>query len=230
MLTIAWYGQRFTLDGRGGLLWHDRRTLIIADPHFGKDAHFRQRAIPVPLGSLHADLLRLSAMIEAHGAARLVILGDFFHAAAGARSPETFDALRAWRDSYPGLEIQLVRGNHDRHAGDPPQELAIACCEETHLDEPLSYRHFPPEDWETDGDESFPTERACLAGHVHPAISLRDGAFGLRARCFLFRRGLGLLPAFGGFLGHGTIRPQRGDRVYVLNGEEVFELPAVIAR
>src|SRR5262245_2931295 len=229
MLTIEWHGQRFTLDGRGGLFWTERRTLIIADPHFGKDAHFRQRAIPVPHGSMHADLTRLSAMIESHAPRRLVILGDFFHAAAGARSRDTGDGLHAWRARHPQLQIQLVRGNHDRHAGDPPADLAIKCCDETHTDEPLSYRHFPPDDWEEDGHGSSPTPAACLAGHVHPAVSIRDGAFGLRSRCFLFRRNLGLLPAFGGFLGHGTIRPQRGDRVYVLDGQEVLELPAALA-
>ena len=229
MLTIEWQGEHFTLDGRGGMFWTGRRTLIIADPHFGKDAHFRQRAIPVPLGTMHADLLRLSAMIEAHDARRLVILGDFFHAAAGARSRDTAEALCAWRASYPRLEIELVRGNHDRHAGDPAADLMIQCCNEAHADGPLSYRHFPPDDWEADSIAPPTDKPACLAGHVHPAISIRDGAFGLRARCFLFRRNLGLLPAFGGFLGNGTIRPQRGDRLYVLNGEEIIELPAAVA-
>ena len=86
MLTIEWQGEHLTLDGRGGLYWSARGTLIIADPHFGKDAHFRQKAIPVPHGTMDSDLKRLSAMIDSHAARRLMILGDFFHTAAGARS------------------------------------------------------------------------------------------------------------------------------------------------
>lgn len=225
MLTIDWSGQRFTLDGRGGLFWAVRQTLIIADPHFGKDAHFRQKAIPVPHGATHSDLQRLSAMIDTHSALRLVILGDFFHAAAGATSCDTADALRAWRRRHPALEIELIRGNHDLHAGDPPTDLKIECRDETHGDAPLAYRHFPPDDWDADPRNDRRRGEACFAGHVHPAVTIRDGAFGLRARCFLFRHNLALLPAFGGFLGHGTIRPRRGDRIYVLNGEEVLELP-----
>jgi DNA ligase-associated metallophosphoesterase len=228
MLTIEWHGQHFTLDGRGGLFWTARRTLIIADPHFGKDAHFRQKAIPVPHGTMPADLARLSEMIESHNAQRLIILGDFFHAAAGARSRDTEAALRIWRNGCPRLDIRVVRGNHDLHAGDPPPELRIDCCDEPHADDPVALRHFPPDDWEIDHAGTVADSPACLAGHVHPAISIRDGAFGLRARCFLFRRSLALLPAFGGFLGNGSIRPQRGDRVYVLNGEEVIELPAAL--
>jgi len=229
MLTIEWQSEHFALDGRGGLFWSARSTLIIADPHFGKDAHFRQRAIPVPHGTMPADLARLSEMIESHNARRLIILGDFFHAAAGARSRDTEADLRTWRARHANLDIRVVRGNHDLHAGDPPAELGIDCCDEPYSDDPLALRHFPPDAWEIDHAATVSDSPAFLAGHVHPAITIRDGAFGLRARCFLFRRNLGLLPAFGGFLGNGTIRPQRGDRVYVLNGEEVLELPATLA-
>jgi DNA ligase-associated metallophosphoesterase len=229
MLTIEWLGQHLTLDGRGGLFWTERRTLIIADPHFGKDAHFRQKAIPVPHGATDSDLTRLTTMIGSHAPARLVILGDFFHAAAGATSRDTAHALRAWRTRHPALEIELIRGNHDLHAGDPPADLGIRCRDEAQRDSPLMYRHFPPDQWEVEPHTAAPVADACLAGHVHPAITIRDGPFGLRARCFLFRRSLALLPAFGGFLGHGTIRPQRGDRIYVLNGEEVIELPTAAA-
>src|SRR6185503_13407740 len=106
MLTIQWHGEHLVLDGRGGLFWPARSTLIITDPHFGKDAHFRQRAIPVPHGATHSDLQRLSQVIDAHAARHLVILGDFFHAAEGAKSRDTADALRAWRSRHPQLDVK----------------------------------------------------------------------------------------------------------------------------
>ena len=43
-------------------------------------------------------------------------------------SPETRARYQArWRALRAELEIMLVRGNHDRHAGDPPDDLRINC-------------------------------------------------------------------------------------------------------
>ncbi|MBI5864779.1 MAG: hypothetical protein HZB38_09770, partial [Planctomycetes bacterium] len=85
MLSIEWHGESFVLDGRGAISWPARRTVILTDPHIGKDAHFRRSAIPVPFGSTLADLERIRALLSDHGADHLLILGDFFHAAEGAR-------------------------------------------------------------------------------------------------------------------------------------------------
>jgi len=53
-------------------LWLDRCWLLVADLHFGKSATFRARGVPVPAGTTQADLARLTALIEATRARRLV--------------------------------------------------------------------------------------------------------------------------------------------------------------
>ncbi|MEZ4681209.1 MAG: metallophosphoesterase [Caldilineaceae bacterium] len=100
------------------LYWPRTQTLFIADPHFGKDATFRAHAIPLPQGTTRTELDRLSQAIERTGAQKLIILGDLLHAAKG-REPALLDTVTAWRAEQATLSIYLVRGNHDRHAGDP---------------------------------------------------------------------------------------------------------------
>lgn len=215
MLKTEWHHQTLILDGRAALVWPRRDMVIITDPHFGKEAHFRSSGIPAPAGPLESDLARLSAILDAHGATRLRILGDFYHAAAGARAKETRTALAAWRGRHAKVQIDLVRGNHDVHAGDPPPDLGIECYDDL-MDGPFEFRHHPP--------DTVPPESPCLAGHVHPAVTLCDGATSLRCRCFLFRDRLALLPAFGSFTGSATIRPARNDRIFAINGESVVAI------
>jgi metallophosphoesterase superfamily enzyme len=62
-----------------------------------------------------------------------------------------------------------------------------------------------------------------LAGHLHPACHLRGaGADSLRLPCFLFGPHGAILPAFGAFTGHATVRPQPDERAYVVGGDRVW--------
>jgi len=186
-------------------------TLIVADVHLGKAAAFRAAALPMPGGTTTATLTRLSSALDRTGAGRLLLLGDFFHARAGRAAP-TLAAIAAWRERHAGLEIVLVRGNHDRGAGDPPGEWGFTCVDEPLIEGPFAFRHHP---------EEHPDLYA-LAGHLHPAVSLAGpGRQSEKLPCFLFGERLGVLPALGAFTGGASVRPRRGDRVYVLAGDEV---------
>ena len=48
MKTIEIKNNRFTLHPSGGVYWIDKKTLLLADIHLGKVAHFRKNGIPVP--------------------------------------------------------------------------------------------------------------------------------------------------------------------------------------
>jgi uncharacterized protein len=187
-------------------------TLLLADPHFGKPAAFRAAGLAVPGGSTAAALSRLDAALRATRARRIVFLGDFFHARA-SRTPATLGALGAWRERHAALELLLVRGNHDRHAGDPPPELGIGCVDEPLVEPPFSLSHHPA-----------PVAGAyALAGHLHPAVRLRGAARQHeRLSCFWFGAEVGVLPAFGEFTGAADVRPAAGDRVFVVAGAEVL--------
>jgi uncharacterized protein len=217
--TLA--GEEVVLLHEPALFWVGAASLLVADVHLGKAAAFRAAALPMPGGTTSDALARLDSALARTGARRLVVLGDLLHARAG-RAPRTLAAVAAWRERRPELEILLVRGNHDRGAGDPPAEWGVRCEDEPWREAPFDLRHHP-----TEAAASPAVDNAGyrLAGHIHPAVQL-TGPGGLRERlpCFLFGERQGLLPAFGAFTGGARVRPRAGDRVFAVAGGEVVEV------
>jgi len=213
--TLELQGERLTLLPERAVWWEARGMLLVADPHWGKAATFRASGIPVPSGTTMEGLARLDSALARTGASRVVFLGDYLHAREG-RAPGTLDALAAWRARRFGLELLLVRGNHDRHAGDPPPELGVECADPPRVEPPFVLAHHP---------DPSPLGYT-LAGHLHPAVRLAGpGRQRERLPCFWFRRGVAVLPAFGDFTGAADVRPEPGDRVFVIAGDRVLEIP-----
>ncbi len=213
-LEITIRGERLVLLPERALLWIQQRTLLIADPHFGKAATFRAGGIPVPGGTTVDALTRLGNLVGRTGATRLIFLGDLLHAKEG-RSTGLFDEIASWRASHSALEMILVRGNHDKRAGDPPGELNIECVEAPAIVPPFVLAHHPAS--HVDG--------YVLAGHVHPGVRLY-GSGGLRERlpCFVFGSDHAVLPAFGDFTGFAPFDPDQGADVYTVAGDTVIAL------
>jgi DNA ligase-associated metallophosphoesterase len=215
---MEWAGQQMELYSERALYLREAETLVIADPHFGKPAAFRSKGVFVPGGTTEADLSRLDGLLERTGARRLMILGDFFHAAAG-RDEETMGLLGGWRASPAALPVSLVRGNHDLRAGDPPADWRIQCLEEGVPEGPLAFAHAPKR----------VKGRFVLAGHLHPSVSLHGGAGDrLRAPCFWFTPAVATLPAFGSFTGTRNVRGRAGDRLFAVGPNAVIEVTKVV--
>jgi DNA ligase-associated metallophosphoesterase len=211
LLTLA--GEDVRLLPERALFWPRACTLIVADVHWGKAATFRAAGIPIPGGTTTEDLARLDRALQRTGARRLAVLGDLFHARAGRVATRTLATLRAWREGTARLEIQLVRGNHDRHAGDPPGDLGINCVVAPAFLPPFVLRHQP----------AASPQGYTLAGHVHPALVVSGPALQReRLPCFLVRPHLALLPAFGSFTGSAPVYPEPGDRAFVVADGEVL--------
>ncbi len=191
-------------------------TLLVADAHIGKALSFRKLGVPVPHGTTAETLAVLSALVDRLGANRIVFLGDFLHSAR-SHGPTTMDTVSRWRKAHASLELTLVRGNHDDHAGDPPPHLGIHAVDEPLMHAGLALCHHP-------------VARApayVLAGHLHPGVSLGGRANDhLRLPCFWFGANVGVLPAFGAFTGLHTIRAAAGDRVFAASEGRVVELGA----
>ena len=203
-ISIA--GQRLTLLPERAVFWQSQSTVFIADPHFGKSATFRASGIPVPAGTTADAVERLEAIVARMKATRVIFLGDFLHAREG-RSRQMLDELRRWRERCRDLELLLVRGNHDRHAGDPPGELNVECVDAPYELPPFVLTHHP---------KQFETGYG-VAGHVHPAVRLSGrGRQHLRLPCFLFGAHSAILPAFGDFTGFADIEPEPGDQIYAV--------------
>ncbi|MBA3259484.1 MAG: ligase-associated DNA damage response endonuclease PdeM [Gemmatimonadales bacterium] len=211
-LCVEVAGEPVWLLPERALFWPRGATLVTADLHWGKAATFRAAGIPIPGGTTSDDLTRLDAALERSGARRLVVLGDLFHARAGRVATLTLAALRRWRSLRSEIEILLVRGNHDRHAGDPPSDLGINCVDDPAFVPPFVLRHQP----------AASPAGYTLAGHVHPGVVLAGpGRQRERLPCFLFGDEVAVLPAFGSFTGLGIVEAELGDRLFVVAEDEV---------
>ncbi|QYY30066.1 ligase-associated DNA damage response endonuclease PdeM [Cupriavidus pinatubonensis] len=210
-------GETLWLLPEHAVWWPAGGMLLVADVHIGKGAAFRALGQPVPHGTTTDNLARLRALVLRYPADELVFLGDFLHARA-AHTAGVLVALHDWRRSLPQrLRCTLVRGNHDAHAGDPPPELGIMVVTEPFAAGPFALCHMP----------GASPQGFVLAGHLHPACVLRGaGGDTLRLPCFVFGAQCAILPAFGAFTGHTTIRAQPGEQYYVVGDGRVWPVPA----
>ncbi len=212
-------GERVVLLPQRAMYWPAARTLLIADPHLGKADTFRRAGIPVPHASTLGDLRRLAEAVAQTDAKRLIVLGDFFHARP-SEGDAALSALAAWRERRPSLEVLVLPGNHDRHAGPPPTELGFEAADEAVDEGPFRFTHHP----------GAHEGAYVLAGHVHPGVRVGGRHMSQTLPCFHFTQRCGVLPAFGRFTGYHCIQPEPGDRCYAIGDETVFDVPTTPPR
>lgn len=216
MIEIELAGTRLQLLPQRCAYVPAARALLVADAHLGKAHSFRRLGVPVPEGPTDDTLARLGAAVAATGAEQVLFLGDLLHSrhaqAAAATAPVT-----RWLAQHTQLRLVLVRGNHDRHAGDPPADWGVQAVDEPLALGALQLLHHP----------AMPAPGGyAIAGHLHPAVRLGgSGRDRLRLPCFHFGARLGVLPAFGDFTGGHLVQRTRGDRVFALAAGQVVEVP-----
>jgi len=208
-------GEHLLLLPERVAFWPRTRTLLVADAHLGKAAAFRCGGIPVPSGTTDVNLERLTQLVFACDATRIVFLGDLVHSKAARQAVGT--SFAAWRQRHAGVDIVLVRGNHDARAGDIDAAWNVRVVSDPLIEDGLALCHAPR-----------PVAGAfALAGHLHPSAMLTGrGRDRLRVPCFWFAATQAVLPAFGAFTGTADIAAATGDRVFVVAGSRVVALEA----
>ena len=205
-------GEELWLLPEKAIYWPAQQALLIADVHFGKAAAYRSLGQPVPQGTTHRNIAVLDGLLATLPCRQQIFLGDFLHG-PGSHASATLKALADWRARNAELAMTLIRGNHDKRAGDPPASLNIRVVPEPLLLGPFALQHEP---------EPHP-HRHVLAGHVHPVYRLHGrGRQTLRLACFRLGEEISLLPAFGAFTGGYQV--ERGDdcRIFVIGDNEVW--------
>lgn len=210
--SVMLEGEELWLLADKAVYWPARRCLLIADVHFGKASAYRRLGQPVPQGTTTENLAVLDRLLAAFACEQVIFLGDFLHG-PGSHASGTLGALRAWRAQNASLSLVLVRGNHDKRAGDPPIDLNIEVVAEPLLMGPFALQHEP---------QAHPSHHV-LAGHVHPVYRLRGkGRQSLRLPCFQIGKRVSLLPAFGAFTGGYSVALTDDQQVFVIGGSDVW--------
>lgn len=205
--------EEMVLFGDRALYLPARSTLVVSDIHLGKAASFRARNFFAPSGITERDLTRLSTLIQATGATRLLVLGDLVHAQDGV--DEALDSrFSSFRELHSDCDFVLVKGNHDAR---------VKLSRNWRLD--IVKSHFSERGLVFSHDLLLKKNLYTLCGHIHPAVVLSGRAHGReRLPCFWMRGDHMILPSFGVFTGGFTILPERGDRVFVTAQGEVIEV------
>lgn len=182
MLRFA--GHNFEPLPSGGLYWHARQTLLVADLHFEKMASFARRGQMLPPYDTGMTLARLEADLRRTGAKKLVALGDTFHRSDASTLLGAAERLRL-DTIVETIECTWLSGNHDP----VPHVIGGMCCAELELDG-LSLTHEPKRG-----------KAGLVAGHLHPAARIAVSGRTARSACFVHDNRLMILPAYGSSTG-----------------------------
>jgi uncharacterized protein len=213
-VSITVRGEDLLLHPERAVLWPRRKTVIVADTHFGKSSFFSRHGIAVPAGADDADRYRLTRLVQESGGERLIILGDFLHAPTEADSQEAL-ALTAWASELAPAQVVVVAGNHDR--GAPRAGSSIAWREGVWSEAPFCFVHDVTH-VENDADQFF-----SLSGHIHPVMRLSRKT-GMRVPVF-WRRSTGLvLPSFGQFTGGFAVRCGENEQAFAVGPSAVLRI------
>ena len=196
--------HQFELHPLRALWWAHNSTLICADVHIGKGAHFRQSGIPIPKSVNASNLWNLVILIERFRPNRILFLGDLFHSRVNSEWEELTDFFA----QFPEIEKILLKGNHEIEINNEYEKRGFTVLPSLAIDD-IVFIHEAPEH---NLDNTY-----TICGHIHPAVRLSGQANqNLRLPCFWFGEKIGVLPAFGEFTGHHTVQPKKGDRVFVI--------------
>lgn len=205
-------GEELWLLPEKAIYWPAQQALLVADVHFGKAAAYRRLGQPVPQGTTTQNIRVLDGLLARLACRQLIFLGDFLHG-PGSHAPDTLSALAQWRARHIDLPMTLIRGNHDKRAGDPPTSLNIRVVPEPMLLGPFALQHEP----------DAHADRHVLAGHVHPVYRLHGrGRQSLRLACFRLGEAVSLLPAFGAFTGGYQVERDDSCRLFVIGDNEIW--------
>ena len=100
--------NHFVLHPSGAVFWEEQKTLLLADVHLGKVAHFRKNGIAVPRKAEGAFYQKITALLAEFPIARFLFLGDLFHSFQN----NEWLLFTAWVKQQKASMV-LVEGNHD---------------------------------------------------------------------------------------------------------------------
>ncbi len=205
--------QHLWLLPHKAIFWEEKKMLILSDLHFGKSTHFRKSGIPVPVKVFQKNIDVLTTLIDVLQPKEICFLGDLFHSDHNVESEWFLERLNA----YPGVKLELVRGNHDILTAAYYKKAGIKVYPIVVNKGPFIFTHDPAEDHQTD--------KYVISGHLHPGVNLRgSGRQSLSLPCFYFGEKQALLPAFGAFTGLAIIRPKKKDKVFVIGDGKVYAI------
>ena len=205
--------NNFLLYNTRCIFWQEKKVLILSDLHLGKSGHFRKNGIAIPQTVFKADMHKFVNQIQYNKPNSIIIVGDMFH----SHSNKEHEFFLKWRNDFPNLKIDLVKGNHDILKDNNYAKANLTIHEKSLSLDGFTFTH--------DINDCANSEDYCFSGHIHPGISIHGSARqSLKVPCFYFSKTHAVLPAFGNFTGVSPIKPQIGDTVFAIAENSVIKI------
>jgi DNA ligase-associated metallophosphoesterase len=209
--------QDLCLSSDRCIYWEQEKALVVSDLHIGKTGHFRKAGIAVPQSVFKEDLQRLIALVQYFKPQKLIVVGDMFHSTAN----KELQLFSKWRDDFEGLDIKLVKGNHDILPKNWYAESRIELFDSTLKIAGFCFQHDPGECGK-DGDSA---DHYVFSGHIHPGITIHGaGKQSLKFPCFYFTEAYCILPAFSRFTGTVNIRPKEDEIAFAIVNNTILQI------
>lgn len=216
--------RQFWLTTDRTMFWEEEKSLIISDLHFGKTGHFRKSGIAVPASLYKEDLQRLIVQIQYFQPKEIIIVGDMFHSHAN----KEMEWFLKWRSDLSGINIRLVKGNHDILKSDWYTKAGIELSSQTHSVDRFHFVHDITD--HLNDKEGFAVSSSSegsyfFSGHIHPGIRINGaGRQSLCFPCFYFGKKYAVLPAFSRFTGVAIIYPEAEEQVFAIVNHALIQL------
>ncbi|SFT53987.1 putative phosphoesterase, SbcD/Mre11-related/metallophosphoesterase, DNA ligase-associated [Algoriphagus locisalis] len=211
--SITFSGTTLHLLAEKAIWISESKTLLIADLHFGKAAHFRKSGIPVPEPIHSHDLQGIRSLVEKYAPSDFYVLGDLFHSDWN----EQWNELNAFLQDFPMTKFHLVKGNHDVLSPLAYQQSLFEIHEKPVDLGNLFLTHEP--------SKEIPEGKLNLCGHLHPGVRLQGkGRQSIRISCFHLGENQLILPAFGRFTGLALVKRKPKDQIFGISGEKVIKI------
>jgi metallophosphoesterase superfamily enzyme len=194
------------LSSERALYLASERLLVVADIHWGYAQSHRQAGNLLPMWGDQQIASRLHRLISFYNPARMVWLGDSLH------TPKAAGVAEAFLTSIHPLEVIVISGNHDR-------SWRRVDCRELQVGS-LIFHH---------GDSLRECEPGLVEviGHIHPVISLSDGA-GLRLKVHTLVQGPRrlILPSFSEWSSGAAWNDKFGEdeKVWLISTRRIWAL------
>jgi DNA ligase-associated metallophosphoesterase len=159
--------------------------------------------------------MRLFNAIQQYRASQVIIVGDLFH----SKENRELDLFSRWRQDISGVDLLLIKGNHDILPRKWYETSDIQVFDQHHTLNGICFTH----DMNTASCEADGNVHYYISGHIHPGISISGPARQqLQFPCFHFTPQYAVLPAFSHFTGLYMIRPAAGDKTYAIVNKSII--------
>ncbi|MBL7871306.1 MAG: ligase-associated DNA damage response endonuclease PdeM [Cyclobacteriaceae bacterium] len=210
-MQIELLGEKVHLLPQKAVWFKKRKTVLMADLHFGKINHFRKAGIAVPARANDKNADNLISVLQATKPERLIFLGDLFH----SHYNEDWEVVGQIRKHFITCSFELVLGNHDILSEVQYERHKMKFYLNELREDNFILTHEPMEE--------IPVGMYNLCGHLHPGVNLKGaGKQSITLPCFYFGKQQAILPAFGSFTGLARIVPKKDDRIYVIAENKII--------